>query len=72
MQHRYLESLVVPEEELECDRVFEFQFEKQELDRETLQRLMAEEVCQFHPEAEAAKELKRLSSNATNRLSSKK
>ncbi len=43
-----MEGLVIPDDEPDCDRRFEFEWEKEELDKETLQKFIAEEVRHFH------------------------
>jgi serine/threonine protein kinase len=45
LEHPYMESLHSPEDEVGCDKAFDFGFESQVLDKPTLQRLMYEEVC---------------------------
>lgn len=50
LRHPFLESLHSGEEEPAANKLFSFEFEKEELDKQRLQRLMWEEMCHFHPE----------------------
>lgn len=49
LRHPYLASLHRPKEELTCPRPFSFEFEKLELDKPRLQRLIYEDARAFHP-----------------------
>ena len=51
LKHKYMESLHNPEDEPVCDKVFDFAFEQAELDKVTIQELIFEEACAYHPEA---------------------
>lgn len=61
LKHKYLESLVIPDDEPDCDSHFEFKWEKDELDKETLQKFMAEEIRTYYPDSEIARELDKMS-----------
>jgi mitogen-activated protein kinase 1/3 len=50
LAHPYMESLHNPEDEPTAGEVFDFSFEKLDLDKRTLQRLIYEEALVFHPE----------------------
>jgi len=50
LEHPYMESLHSPEDEVVCDKPFDFSFEAQVLDKPALQRLMYAEIAAMHPE----------------------
>jgi len=50
LRHPYLASLHDPEEEPTCAAIFNFDFEHYELNKETFQELIWQEMLAFHPE----------------------
>jgi len=49
LAHPYLRDLHRPDDEPICSRRFNFEFEKEKLDKKKLQELMYEDACAFHP-----------------------
>lgn len=50
LQHPYFANLHSPEDELECEEVFDFTFEGEVVDKITLKTLMYEQIRKYHPD----------------------
>lgn len=62
LQHPYLRDLVedLANHKVACQETFNFDFEKESSTKESLKRLLAEEICHYRPDSSLAKQLSKL------------